>query len=425
MRRPCRAFLVTARVPVPEIGIKVLKMKRTFSVLFFILLLGLMSGRTALAAEYNSWSEITEEMAQVLDQSYEVYFNTKDAEKAKDLVNKAYFEFYEKLGVERNVMAYVSGKRAAVVEYQFAEVKRLMTETAPNKEVRVSLDSLIQMLREDGSALDGTEKSGWTFFVASLLILLREGFEAILVVAAIAAYLIRSGNSGMTRVVYSSAILAVVASAVLAISLQKLFSISGANQEILEGATMLLAVVVLFFVSNWMVSKAENESWRNYIDGKVSSAVTTGSSFALGAAAFLAVFREGAETILFYQALISGAEGFYNMIWYGFGVGVICLVILFAVIRFGSLRIPLRPFFLATSILMYIMAISFAGGGVKELQEADVVSVTPVSFGVTIDLLGIYPTLETLLPQAVLVFLAVASFMYYTRKSPKAVDTAA
>ncbi|MDR1946156.1 MAG: FTR1 family iron permease [Desulfovibrio sp.] len=370
----------------------------------------------ACAAQYASWREITDEMTMVLNESYEVYFNTKDAEKAKGLVNKAYFEYYEKLGVERAVMAYVSGKRASIVEYRFAEVKRLMSEGAANKTVRTSLDELNKMLREDGDALDGRQESGWSMFAASLLILLREGFEAILVVAAIAAYLIRSGNPGLTGAVYAGGAVAIPASAALAIALQKFFAISGANQEILEGVTMLLAVAVLFFVSNWMISKAESNAWRAYIEGKVASAVGRGSVFALGAAAFLAVFREGAETILFYQALLADAKEHTDMVWYGFGVGSVCLVALFIVIRFGSLRIPLRPFFTGTGIMMYAMAVVFAGGGVKELQEADVVSVTPVSFIGSIDLLGVYPTLETLAPQVALIVLAAASYLYYTRK---------
>jgi high-affinity iron transporter len=381
------------------------------------ILFSLLCSQVSAASKYASWSEITNEMGVILDESYSVYFNTKDVEAAKEQVNRAYFEYYEKLGVERAVMAYVSGKRAAAVEYQFAAVKRLMTDNAPNREVRAGLDSLIKMLKEDSQALDGKEESGWSYFVASLLILLREGFEAILVVAAIAAYLIRSGNGAMTKVVYISAAAAVLVSAVLAVALQKIFSISGASQEILEGATMLIAVAVLFFVSNWMVSKAESRAWKNYIEGKVTSAMNTGSSFALAAAAFLAVFREGAETILFYQALIADAKNYMDMIWYGFGAAVLGLVALFVVIRFGSLRIPLRPFFIGTSVLMYIMAVSFAGGGVKELQEADVVPVTPVSFIGSFDILGIYPTVETLLPQAALILLAAASFLYHMRQT--------
>jgi high-affinity iron transporter len=111
------------------------------------------------------------------------------------------------------------------------------------------------------------------------------------------------------------------------------------------------------------------------------------------------------------------AGAYMDMLWYGFAVACLCLVVIFIVIRYGSLRLPLRPFFVATSILMYIMAISFAGGGVKELQEADFIAVTPVAGIDSIDILGIYPTVETLVPQAVMLVLAVFSFLYYTRKS--------
>ena len=169
-----------------------------------------------------------------------------------------------------------------------------------------------------------------------------------------------------------------------------------------------------------MVAKAEAEAWKNYIEDKVSSAVETGSKFALGAAAFLAVFREGAETILFYQALLADAGNYTNMVWLGFLVGCVALVFIFILVRFGSLAIPIKPFFMGTSILMYIMSVAFAGGGVKELQEADVVSVTPVNFVQSIDILGIYPTVETLLPQIVLLILAIASIFYYRVKGRRA-----
>jgi high-affinity iron transporter len=295
-----------------------------------------------------------------------------------------------------------------------------MTEGAPVSEVRASLDNLKKMLKEDADKLDGTEQSAGGVFAASLLIILREGFEAILVIAAIVAYLIRSGNLASTRVVYMSGVGALIASALAAVALQYVFEVSGANQEILEGAAMLLAVVVLFFVSNWMVAKAEAEAWKNYIEGKVRSAMETGSKFALGAAAFLAVFREGAETILFYQALLADAGNYTRMVWLGFLVGCVALVFIFLLVRFGSLAIPIRPFFMGTSILMYIMSVAFAGGGVKELQEADVVSVTPVGFVQSIDILGIYPTVETLLPQIVLLILAIASIFYYRAKGRRA-----
>jgi high-affinity iron transporter len=384
----------------------------------FLSLIDIPLPASAAARKWNSWGEIVEQMDVSLNKAYDAYFK-KDVEDAKKWVNDAYFSYYEKEGVERATLSYISGKRASTVEYQFSAIKKLMTDGAANRTVQDSLDKLSKMLREDANQLDGKEESPTTAFVASLLIILREGFEAILVIAAIAAYLIRSGNGRMTRVVYGSGVAALVASALAAVALQQIFEVSGANQEIIEGAAMLLAVVVLFFVSNWMVSKAEAEAWKGYIEGKVQSAVETGSSFALGAAAFLAVFREGAETILFYQALLAETETHSNMVWIGFAVGCVALVAIFVLVRYGSLVIPIRAFFMGTSILMYIMSVAFAGGGVKELQEADVISVTPVPYVESIDILGIYPTVETLLPQAALLVLAVASVFYYRSKARK------
>ncbi|MDR3220571.1 MAG: FTR1 family iron permease [Candidatus Accumulibacter sp.] len=370
----------------------------------------------AAAKKYADWNEIAGEMAVLLDESYEAYFR-KDVEQAKNLVNDAYFGFYEKEGFERTVMTYISGKRGAHVEYQFPLIKKLMTEGAPNKEVRAALDYLAKMLREDANQLDGKQESGLGVFIAALSIILREGVEAILVIAAMAAYLTRSGNDALVRTVYYSAGAAILASVAAAFAMQQVLQTSGADQEIIEGCTMLLATVVLFFVSNWMFSKAEAVAWKGYIEGKVRGAVETGSGFALGAAAFLAVFREGAETILFYQAMLSDVQSNTGMVWAGFGVGCVALVGVFALIRYGSLKLPLKPFFIGTSILMYLMAIAFAGGGIKELQEGDVIGVTPVGFVQSIDLLGVYPTVETLLPQAVLVLLALGSVAYYRKKS--------
>ncbi len=394
-------------------------MKKMFLALSLLLMLLVPQVQAAQSKQWTNWNEIADAMVMSLNQAYGAYFNNK-AEAAKDWVNDAYFAYYEKEGFERAVMSYISGKRASTVEYQFALIKRMIGENQPNKEVRAALDALVKMLKEDANQLDGKEESALGIFLAALAIILREGFEAILVIAAITAYLARSGNLRQTRVVYLSALFAVVASVAAAIAMQYVFEISGANQEILEGAAMLLATLVLLFVSNWMFGKAESEAWKNYIEGKVQSAVQTGSAFALGAAAFLAVFREGAETILFYQAMLADVSSHGGMIWMGFGVGCLALVVIFIIARYGSLKLPLKPFFIATSVLMYFMAIAFAGGGIKELQEADVVGVTPVNFVGHIDVLGIYPTLETLLPQLFLLALVVASVIYYRSKGKHA-----
>lgn len=366
--------------------------------------------------KYESWNAIVDEMDIILNDAYDIYF-MKDINKAKDRVNNAYFGFYEKHGVERAVMSYISGKRGTDTEYQFAKIKRLMTSNAPNKVVRAEIDVILKMLHEDANELDGKKESGWSVFFASFIIIFREGLEAILVVAAISAYLVKTNNKPMLKVVYLSSLFAIFVSILTAIALHTIVGLSGANQEIMEGGAMLLATVVLFFVSNWMISKSESEAWKSYVEGKVQTAVTTGSSIALGFAAFLAVFREGAETIIFYQAMLADAKEHMDMVWYGLGIGGIILAFIFIVIRFGAIRLPLKPFFICTSVLMYIMAIAFAGGGVKELQEADIIQVTPVDFISSVEILGIYPTVETLIPQVVMVMLVIVSVLYYKFKS--------
>lgn len=395
-------------------------MKR-FLTIFVLLLSSIFIFQTSAEAaktKYESWNALIDEMDIILNQAYDAYF-IKDVTGAKDLVNKAYFGFYEKHGIERAVMSYISGQRGTDTEYQFGKIKRLMTDNAPNKVVRAEIDIILKMLHEDANKLDGKEDSGWGTFLAALIIILREGTEAILVIAAITAYLVRSGNKSYVKIVYWSSFAAVIASILAAIAIQVVFDISGANQEMLEGIAMLLATIVLFFVSNWMLSKSEAQAWKNYVEGKVKMAVATGSGVALGSAAFLSVFREGAETILFYQAMIADAKDHISMVFLGLGVGCLLLVAIFMIIRFGSLKLPLRAFFIGTSILMYLLAVVFAGGGIKELQEADIIPQTPVDYIRSIDLLGIYPTVETLVPQVFMLLVVVVSFIYLKSRKVK------
>jgi high-affinity iron transporter len=362
-------------------------------------------------ADYQTWGEIVDEMEDILNDSY-VLYEDGEVKAAKTRVDDAYYGYYEALGFEKTVMARISGDRAAEVEYNFSYAKRAMEE-GRSADARASLDTLIRLLREDANTLDGAAGNPIVALLGSLAIIVREGFEAILVVGAIVAYLVKSGNKERTRSIWIGSGLALVASVALAFALTALNAASGANQEIIEGATMLFAVLVLFYVSNWMISKADASSWKSYIEGKVQTSVSKGSVFALAFAAFLAVFREGAETILFYSALFagSGAED-AGMIWLGLGVGIVILVVIFILIRFLSIRLPLKPFFTATSVLMFILCIVFIGAGIKELQEGNVIGVTQIAGFPSVDLLGIYPTFETLIPQIILLVISVATIVY-------------
>ncbi len=251
----------------------------------------------------------------------------------------------------------------------------------------------------------------WLTFLTAFGLLVREGLEAILVIVAIVAYLIKTGNRNMLKGVYLGSFAAIIASVILAWALETLMGEqSGVARELLEGWTMFLAVAVLFYVSNWMLSKADNIAWENYISGKVQQSIDSKSQWTLIFAAFIAVMREGAELILFYSAAFTGGMSNPAYIAYGIAAGVLVLVIVWVCFRYFSVRLPLRAFFMFTSILLFLMCISFMGKGVVELTEADVITgrtVIPAMKGFSIEILSIYDRAETLIPQIMLVIAAV------------------
>ncbi|MDR2632994.1 MAG: FTR1 family iron permease [Treponema sp.] len=376
-----------------------------------------LDGKEEPVAVSKSWIKTADAMAAVLNQAKDRYV-AGDPQGAKDQVDVAYFQFYEKVGFEKVTLNRISGARAAQVEYQFSAIKRAINQGASPEEVTAALDTLAAWLREDAVLLDGREESALVVFLESLLIIVREGFEAILIVGAIIAYLFKSGNKKRIPSVYWGSIIALGVSVLMAWILNRITSVAGGqNQEIIEGLTMLIAVGVLFYVSNWMVSKAEAGAWSNYIEEKVEQGINRSSMFSLAFAAFLAVFREGAETILFYQALLANTETYLNMVWLGLGIGCVALVIIYILIRVLSIKLPLKPFFLGTSILLFIMSITFTGSGIKELQEGNLIGVTPVAWIGSVDILGIYPTLETLIPQLVLLAVTVWTFVMQIRRN--------
>ena len=268
--------------------------------------------------------------------------------------------------------------------------------------------------------LQTPDSTGWGVFLESLLIILREGFEAILVVGAVVAFLIKTGNRARLRDIWWGVGGGLVASAVLAFFLRTALAAVPASQDVIEGATMMIAVVVLFSVSYWLLSKVEAAQWQKFIRDKVNAALSHGGRFALGFVAFLAVFREGAETALFYQALFTRGSHSVMPVAMGLLVGGAALAVIFSLFyRFG-VKIPLRPFFAVTSALLYTMAFIFAGKGLKELQEGNIVSQTLIPGFPHIEFFGIYPTVETLTLQGIL--LALLLFALWCTLAPAVAD---
>lgn len=351
--------------------------------------------------------ELAHEIKGLLEEAF-IQYCQGHQQRAKSIVSGAYFDVFEGKGLEA-LLATKSSRAKIELESIFARLISLMQTGAPNDQVKQEVQRLITRLGEAARLLETEEPSPWTALINSLFIILREGFEAILIISALTAYLIKTGHDNKVKVVYQGAGLALLASIFTAFLIQSIFAQNPAGQEVMEGATMLLAAAVLFYVSYWLTSKAEAAKWMAFIQEKVKKSLSRSSLFALGFTAFLAVYREGAETILFYRALLSGTEGIdTGLIGLGFVLGCAALAGVFFLFKRGSVWVPIRPFFTLTSIFLYYLAFSFTGQGVTELQVGGLISATPVSFIPQSDLLRIYPTVESLTCQGIL--LAAALF---------------
>ena len=377
-----------------------------------------------------TWSEVASEMTVILDQAYEAA-TSGNGDEGSALVNNAYYQYYEKLGFEKNVMNAISGDRVSQVEYQFKMTRKTMRDGGSDKEIKQLVDDLKSWLVKDAAILDGGASgnvNGFTKLVTSsagqaFLILIREGLEALLVVAAVIAYLVKSGNKRFAKWIYLGVVAGLAGSGLVAVLFTFLFGGSGPIQEISEGVCALIATLMLLWTSNWMLNKSSVEAWNNYIRNKTEAAVAgaqskveSGQGLGLGMIvslamlSFLAVFREGAETVIFYESIYSMSQDAHGM-WVGGLAAAAVLIVIFLILRFTSVKIPIGPFFLVTSIVMAALVVIFAGGGIHALIEGDLIEGTYLSTVPTNDWIGLYPYVETITAQVIAAIAVVVLFV--------------
>ncbi|HXW83209.1 MAG TPA: FTR1 family protein [Candidatus Binataceae bacterium] len=245
------------------------------------------------------------------------------------------------------------------------------------------------------------------YFLYASGIILREGLEALLVVIALAAGARQAGVRDRSRDIYGGALAAVAASIALAWAINHL--IGDNASDTLEGAFQFLAAATLFFVSSWLTAKSQSDRWVHFVTRKVESAERSRvPALALGLTAFLAVIREGAETIVFFQALTAGATQATerHAVIAGIAAGGVLLTAVFVVLTRASYRIPIGRFFMVTSVLLYGLAVVFVGQGVASWQEANFLSATFIDHVPTVVAIGLYPTVESIAAQALLIAFA-------------------
>jgi len=311
--------------------------------------------------------------------------------------------------------------RATMTDADTGEVPTPAEVDAKTSPVFQSLD------RAEGCLPEGCG-SAWTGAAAqSFLVLLREGFEAVLLVGAIVGYLHKSQRSEKVANVLSGVGAALVATIATWVLFDRLFAAAARSsfaQATLEAATMLLASAILFYVGFWLLSKTESDRWRAFIDGKLEDSLADDRGWMLALVGFLAVFREGVETVVFVQAISLGSGGAWGEIGLGLGLGVLALAGLYYAFQRASVSVPLRTFFGVTSGILCLLSLRFLGLGVFELQEAGLLGATPLdAVGAVLAqnallgtlagaLLGFSPTLEVAIAQALLAAVILAGVVW-------------
>lgn len=250
-------------------------------------------------------------------------------------------------------------------------------------------------------------------FLQSAVILVREGLEAMLVIAALAAYLNKSGASDRLPALYGGGIVAVFMSIGAAWVFSRFYG--GEHNDLVEGVTLLAAAALMLYVSGWLILRQDPRSWQAYLTQRANEALTRRTVWAVAGLSFLAVFREGAETVLFVNALAKSSGGWTFELTTGLLAAAVLLVLCFFGIQGIARHLPLRPLFLATSFFLFLMALKFIGQAFQEFQEQALMPYH--EFGANwLSSLGLNPTIEALGAQVSIVLLAVLTFAVLNRR---------
>jgi high-affinity iron transporter len=312
------------------------------------------------------------------------------------------------------------------MEIKFAELRNLLQQHAPLQlvegktvEIRRGLDESERLVSGVGIVAPAIA------FSTSFSIIFREGLESALIIGAILTYLQASRNNHFKKHVYYGILIAVAATAATWFIAQYIIEISGANRELIEAIAGLSAVAVLFWVSFWVLNKIETKKWIEFVKAKVWKATTTGSVIVFTALAFFTVYREGFETVLFYQAMLSFARYMELYIVAGLVIGLAVIIGVAILVNKLGKRLPLRALFALTMVIGAYMSIAFMGNAVRELQELGVVPTTPL-FGIVprldinlATMTGIHPTLESVVAQVILLAIYLIGSLYILILKPR------
>ena len=361
----------------------------------------------------------TEEIAPIVEDidAARAAYAAGDPARALGLVEHAYLEGFEVL---EPLVAPSSVRRIESLVH--LQLRPQLARGATRAEVEGSFNAL----RAELLTVDEALQSGTPFMftaVNSFAIIVREGLEAVLLIGAILAYLAATGaDRKHTRRIYAGVAAGIAGSVLTWVLARTLLPVTGASRELLEGVTALIAVAVLLYVSHWLFQKAYIHDWKEYLRDRVGKAATSGSMLAMAGLAFAAVYREGFETVLFYQALLYDAPP--TAVLAGFAPGMVLILIVgFAIIRLG-VKLPLKKVFGVTNAILVYLAFVFLGKGLYNLQESGMFSPLPLSWipdsAALQQIFGLYPVAQTVLAQLVLATALMTTWIIYMLRAPRA-----
>ena len=247
-------------------------------------------------------------------------------------------------------------------------------------------------------------------FIQTFTILFREGLEALLVIAALAAFMRRADTAHRIAPIYIGAGAAVLTSLGMAWVFETYYD--GNHNDLIEAGVMLLAAALMFYMSGWLFLRQDPKAWQADLNRLAGQALGAGTVLSLAGIAFLAVFREGAETVLFLHALARTAGGWDGSLFAGLGAAALALVVLFVAMQWLALKLPLRPIFVLTSAFLFLMGLKLVGAAIQEFQEQALVSVHDDGVPSLVSDLGFNGSWEALGAQGAVVLLAVAGLLF-------------
>ncbi|MBT4325847.1 MAG: iron permease [Candidatus Nitrosopelagicus sp.] len=352
-----------------------------------------------------------------------VQYENEDYQSAYTSARTAYLDSYEFVEIP---LRAIDPDFTLEVEFQFAQLRNLIKEKADYEQVQEVAILIKRNLDESERIVSGTGTLAPSIaFTSSFAVIFREGLESVLILGAILSYLEASRNNRFKKHVYYGVIAAIGATGITWMIASYVIDISGANRELIEAIAALSATAMLFYVSFWVLNKIEHKKWMEFVKAKVWQATTTGSVMVFVMLSFFTVYREGFETVLFYQAMSGFAKYMEGYVVLGFVAGLVVLMLLYYLMRKFGRKLPLRALFGLTMGVGAYMSITFLGNAVRELQVLDILPYTGL-LGIIprldinlATMTGIYPTLETIVAQIILLGIYLVASLYVLVLKPR------